>query len=771
MFSLSRPFQRNAWLLIAICVFLVGTIVSAFRIYQTQSVIFWNYRTGTWLVVEAQAEFQNALIATKAFRIDPSQAALEDLQVRFDVFWSRIPLILDSQEGIDIRRIDAIVPNTRKVAAELPLLDQDLERIKIGDAGSAQPFERRLVALGLLFEEMTRTVLVQDELRYRSGSLLQDMWWTFAAFALAVGAGIVLIIGNLINTRRIRSLLEQREAIDRAQATQLAAIESSGEGIAMFDARGRLGYSNEAFHQLIGDDYTRTLNLHSWRQFLTRQSAMALIQGLRRADQRMPWKGELTGLTLNGIKRDWEAHVMRRSEGGFIAVVRDLTDRKAAEHEHDLLQQQLHRVEKMDAVGRLAGGVAHDFNNILAAILGFGSLLELDLEDRPEQRNMATQILIAAERGKELVQSIMTFSRTERPERTIVEVGAICREATTMAALSIAGPAVFETEIEQGSLPVIGNATQLNRAVLNLCINARDALEGNRGSVRLQVTRLPATDPRIAAVASSAPATSQEAMVQIESVSPERTRAWIVNFDKAPDFYARVRVTDDGTGISRGVMEKMFDPFFTTKDVGRGTGLGLASVLGIVKAHSGAIMVDSTAGKGTIFDILLPLQVAKSTTVLPAPASGKEPATNLADMHVLLVDDDPSAGNALSAILQKIGCDVSYCESGTEALAVVTDEPDWFDLVITDLAMPAMSGLDLAGRLREHNFTRPIVLASARLQDASFEDRARLGIECVIAKPFTLSEVAAVMWSIAGARATKKVEDHSRAETACAVGA
>jgi PAS domain S-box-containing protein len=632
-----------------------------------------------------------------------------------------------------------------------------------------QPLQRNAWLLIAISVFLLGTIVSVFRICQTPASIFEDIWWTFAAFLLAIGAGIVLIIGNLINTRRIRSLLEQRDAIDQAQATQLAAIESSGEGIVTFDARGRLGYSNEAFHQLIGDDYTRTLNRHSWRRFLTAKGAMTLIRGLPRADQRMPWKGELTGLTLGGAERDWEAHVMRRNEGGFIAVIRDLSDRKAAERERNLLQQQLHRVEKMDAVGRLAGGVAHDFNNILAAILGFGSLLELDLEDRPEQRGMAQQILAAAERGKELVQSIMTFSRTEKSERTIVEVGAICREVATVAKLSIPGPAIFQAEIEPGSLPVIGDAAQINRAILNLCVNARDALDDNRGTVRLEIARVSADDAHVAELASLAPAASKDSVVRIESLSPTRARAWVGGSDKAPDFYARIRVSDDGSGISRGIMEKMFDPFFTTKDVGRGTGLGLASVLGIVKAHGGAIAVDSTIGQGSIFDILLPLRVAKALQAA-SPAS-KEPATSLADMHVLLVDDDPSAGGALSAILQKIGCDVSYCESGAEALAVIADEPDWFDLVITDLAMPTMSGLDLAGRLRERKFAQPIVLASARLQDAAFEDRARLGIECTIAKPFTLSEVAAVMWSIAGARATRKVEEESREAAACAASA
>lgn len=763
MFQLGKSFPRNTWLLIAVGIFLLGAIVSAYRIYQTQAAIFWNYRTGTWLVVEAQAEFQNALAAVKTFEIDPSQAAYEDLQTRFDVFWSRVPLILESAEGVDIRRIEAIVPNTQRVADELPLLDGDLRRIQPGDAASATLLDRRLAALAPLFEEMTRVVLVQDDLRYSSATLLKEMSWTIAAFLLAIGAGIVLIIGNVINTNRVRSLLTQRESIERAQAAQLAAIESSGEGIAMFDAKGRLGYSNVAFHELIGDDYQRTLNLSSWRQFLAPEGARTLLHGLQRAD-RAPWRGEIVGRTLAGAERHWEAHVARRDEGGFIAVIRDLTDRKAAERERDRLQQHLHRVEKMDAVGRLAGGVAHDFNNILAAILGFGSLLELDLKDRPEQRLMAQQILTAAERGRELVQSIMTFSRTEKSERSLIEVGAICREAATMATPSMAGPAVFETDIAQVSLPIVGNATQINQAILNLCINARDALDGNRGTVRLAVDRVSARDALDAAPADPA---NQPGAVRIEPVSDRRTRAWIGGAERPCDHYVRIRVSDTGSGIGRGVMEKMFDPFFTTKDVGRGTGLGLASVLGIVKAHGGAIAVDSTVGQGTTFDILLPMQqVELKPASAPAPA-GAEPAV-LSEMHVLLVDDDPGTGNALSAILRKLGCDVSYVESGAEALEVVADEPGWFDLIITDLSMPQMSGLDLAARLRALDFAQPIVLASARLQDAPFEDRARVGIEYTIAKPFTLSEVAGVMWSIAGRRATRAAESETAAETTAA---
>lgn len=744
---LARLARRDAWLLIATIVFFFAAVVSAAQIYRTQSAMLANIRTGNWLVVEAQAEFHNALIASESFRLTPTAEALDTLKIRFDVFWSRIPLILESAEGTDIRRIEIVKNNAGRVHATLPLLDSELAQITVGDAASALPFEADLSALAPLLEQMTRVLLVQDEQRYESNTIARGTLLTGAMFVLSILGGLGLAVGNLVQRQRVQALYHQQAEIDRARATQLTAIESSGEGIAMFDAHGRLHYSNEAFHHLIGDDFSRTLTRENWRHFVTRDGAKAILLGLRSAGIGHAWKGEVMGRSLSGEVLDWEVAITRSQEGGFIALMRDLRERKATERERALLQEQLHRVEKMDAVGRLAGGVAHDFNNILAAITGFGSLLQMDLEKQPALRAMVDQIMTAAGRGKELVQSIMTFSRAEKAERRTTDVGAACREAATMAAVSIEGPAVFETEIDPNPMPVLANAMQITRAIVNLCINARDALINGKGTIRLEVSRVMIDGGRASGLARGDK--QGEPVVRFDADAPDHARGWIGTLDRVGP-HVRIRVTDQGSGIPLDVMKRIFDPFFTTKEVGRGTGLGLSSVLGIVSAHGGAIAIDSTLGKGTVFDLLLPMEVAADE---PARQTAMPGETRLADRaslagtRVLVVDDDEEAGLALAAILEKITCEPSLCQSASEALDLLADEPDMFDLIITDLAMPQISGLELAATLRTRGLRRPIVLVSGRPQDAPAEERARLGIEFVLTKPFTLQEVAGIVWS------------------------
>ncbi len=746
---LGRLARRDLWLLIAAIVFLIAAIVGAVQMYRVGTTLLSNIRTGNWLVVEANAEFHNTLAASKSFRLDPSSRALDELRLRFDVFWSRIPLILDSAEGKDVRLIPVVQGDVLKVAAALPKLDAELAKITAGNADSALPFETLLESQELVMEEMVRALLIQDEARYRLNAIGPATALTGSMFLLAILAGFGLAIGNLIQRRRLQTLYQQQVAIDRARAVQLTAIESSGEGVAMFDPHGRLRYSNEAFHHLIEDDFSRTLTRETWRRFVSREGALAILRGLREAGIGRAWKGELVGRTLAGADRDWEVAITRSPEGGFVALFRDLAARKATERERALMQEQMHRVEKMDAVGRLAGGVAHDFNNILAAITGFGSLLQLDLEKQPEQRSMIDQIMIAAGRGKELVQSIMTFSRAEKADRRATDVTAACREAATMAAMSIEGPAVLETEIDPGPIPVVANSTQITRAIVNLCINARDALENNRGTVRLEVKRVEIDGGRASGLRGAG--ADQETIVHFEAVTPDRARGWIGTLDHA-GAHVRIRVSDQGTGMPLHVMQRIFDPFFTTKEVGRGTGLGLASVLGIVTAHGGAIAIDSEVGKGTTFDLLLPIDTSAAAAEQPEATEGAAVPVDpgIAGCKVLVVDDDAVAGQALVKILDKIGCEPSFCENGSEALQLLADEPEMFDLMITDLNMPNVSGLELAQKLRERGFHKPIVLVSGRAQDAPAQERARLGIDLVLNKPFALREVAGIVWSAVG---------------------
>lgn len=737
--------SRDLWLAIAILVFLPAAIVGSVQTYRTMSSVLWNYRTGTWLVVEAQSEIQNTILAAKAFRLEPDEARLRRVTLKFEVFWSRIPLILESDEGDDVRRIPVILANTNRVAEFLPLLERQLGLARVGEPNSILPFENRLNELSPLMEEMVRVLLVQDELRHQSGELARDVWITAALLLVAIVAGSVLIVGNLVKIRHVRRLLEQYKALDEARATQLLAIESSGEGVVMFDANGGLEYSNEAFHQLIEDDFQKTLTRVAWRQFLSEESARVLQQRLCGPGALDHWRGEVVGRLLGGAEHPWEVHVWRRKEGGHTAIIRDLTDRKQAEQQREALLERLHHVDKMEAIGRLAGGVSHDFNNILAAVSGFGSLLEQDLADRPVQLRMVRQLLTAADRGKELVQSIMAYSRADKAERKVIDAAAICREAAEMAELVMPSSMSFKTTIDENSLPISGNAMQINRAVVNLCINARDAVTNGIGEVCLDVRRVFIDGGRSHGMQGRPMPSAMEAPRLIEASKEGRTKIRIGVLQHVPGVCVRIRVTDTGCGISESVMTKMFDPFFTTKDVGEGTGLGLSSVLGIVTAHGGVVSVDSMEGQGTTFDILLPLQdTAEMSNLAETPRPPVEQMVP-AGLRVLVVDDDPESRAALLAILDRLGCEPSECASAEEALAVLGDEPGMFDLVVSDYIMPQVNGLQLIAQLRQCGFDKPIVLTTGRLQDVPVIDRVRLGLEHIIVKPFTLSDVAAAI--------------------------
>nr|WP_298682188.1 PAS domain-containing sensor histidine kinase [uncultured Dongia sp.] len=737
------------WLVIAIVVFLPAALFGGIRTFDALTSLLLNYRTGTWLVVEAQEEFHMARLAAASFQLTPDAAARDHLKLRFDVFWSRIPIILDSDEGEGVRRIPKVAANAQLILDTLPTLEHELALVRLGEATSLEPFLKTLEMLETPLEEMVRILLVQDQMRQQTRDLSSGLWLTIGAFVVTVLAGVALIIGNLLKTHRMEELYTQHQAAEQERATQLAAIESSGEGIVLFDERGRLHYSNEAFHILIDDDFSRDITRMDWHAFLGRRSMRDIARHFRRSDR--PWQGEVVGKTLTGKRRAWAVHVMERQEGGYIALVRDLTDRQQAEQQREALLQTLHHADKMSAIGRVAGGVAHDFNNILAAISGFASLLELDLGDNPKQRHMLRQIGTAANRGKELVHSIMTFSRAEQADRTVIDAGEICREAATIAGVAMSGRAHFEIDIDAGPLPVFGNVTQIDRAVVNLCLNARDALTNSRGSVRLEVRRVHIDGGRMSGMRGCMSMSPADAPLIVEAAGPKRTKMLVGLLTYAPAEYLRIRVADDGCGMSEAVMRQMFEPFFTTKNIGEGTGLGLSSVLGIVSAHGGAIAVDSTLGKGTNFDILVPLQPALTeltSAELPLPA----PSASYAAMRVLLVDDDPQTRDALEAILEKVGCEASSCDNAREALAILHDEPDLFDLIITDYIMPEMNGMELAAELRHRGYARPIVLTSGRLQDVSAADREKRGIEVLLQKPFDLRSVGDMLRAVAQRR-------------------
>ncbi|MBP9208395.1 MAG: response regulator [Kofleriaceae bacterium] len=372
------------------------------------------------------------------------------------------------------------------------------------------------------------------------------------------------------------------------------------------------------------------------------------------------------------------------------------------QHERELLQEQLLHAQKLEAVGTLAGGVAHDMNNVLAAIIGVAELLRDDLTSAA--RDDVDQILESARRGAELTRNLLGFSRRGTYSCATFAVAEMLDGVVKLLRRTLPKGVTIDVEA-LGDDHVAGDAAQLSHAVMNVCLNAVDAMEG-AGLLRLDL-----------------------ATVEVEG---ERARALAV----APGRYVQISIRDTGCGMSREVQTRAFDPFFTTKPQGRGTGLGLAMVYGTTRRHGGAVTIDSEVGRGTTVAMLLPPAAAAPAAVTLAPARSA-PGTG----HVLVVDDEPSVRAVTCRTLERSGYRVTGASNGQEALELFRQHAGGFDAVVLDLAMPVMDGAECFTRLKEVDPRVRVALASGYARSGAAERCLAGGAAVLLTKPFTPLEL------------------------------
>ena len=386
----------------------------------------------------------------------------------------------------------------------------------------------------------------------------------------------------------------------------------------------------------------------------------------------------------------------------------DISARKSAEAEKERLEAQLRQSQKMEAMGTLAGGIAHDFNNILGAILGYGELAQKATAEDSAVRRYLDNVMHAGGRAKALVERILAFSRSGVGERGPINVQAVIEETLELLAASLPPGVRLEKRLEAGDAAIVGDATQLHQVAMNLCTNALQAMQDG-GVLEVALDRA--------------------------NVAQSRR---LSHGDLAAAAYVRLCVSDTGSGIPPGVLERMFDPFFTTKGVGEGTGLGLSLVHGIVADLGGAIDVRTTVGRGTTFTIWLPIggEVA-------APSA--ERATELPHgdgQTVMIVDDEKPLVALGEEILAELGYEPIGFSSSAAALAAFREAPQRFDIVLTDETMPELVGTALAQEIRLLRPDIPIVLMSGYC-GTSLHERARtIGIREVLRKPLQSKDIA-----------------------------
>jgi PAS domain S-box-containing protein len=400
----------------------------------------------------------------------------------------------------------------------------------------------------------------------------------------------------------------------------------------------------------------------------------------------------------------------------FVGSAIGITAEKQAQSEKENLEAQLRQSQKMEAIGTLAGGIAHDFNNILGAILGYGELAQQQSAQGSALRRYLDNVMHAAERAKALVDRILGFSRSGLGERVPVSVQSVIEETLELLAASLPPGVRLQKRLAAGNAAVIGDATHLHQVAMNLCTNALHAME--RGGVLGVVLEL----------------------VDL------RERRSLSRGTLAPGPYVRLCVSDTGTGIRPAVLDRMFDPFFTTKGVGEGTGLGLSLVHGIVTELGGAIDVATDTGKGTTFEIWLPIAGEAGK---PSAAARRELPRGSGET-VMIVDDERQLVALAEEMLAELGYEPVGFDSSSAALQAFHAEPLRFDLVLTDEAMPDLMGTELASQMRRLRATVPIVLMSGHGGPELAKRAAAIGVNEVLRKPLQRRDLAESLARVLG---------------------
>ncbi|MGC4121776.1 MAG: response regulator [Myxococcales bacterium] len=499
--------------------------------------------------------------------------------------------------------------------------------------------------------------------------------------------------------RKLTELERAREELRVSEANLRAVFDATTEAIFIHDRQGVLVRTNESMCRMYRVSPEEALRYTVADYSDPAVAATTFVEHWRRIDAgenvifewvaRRPGDGSLFEVEVALRPVRWDGRDL------ILATVRDIGERKR-------LEAMLRQSQKLEAVGQLAGGVAHDFNNMLAAILGCADLLVEDLPEGPE-RESAREIARAASRAAGLTRKLLDFSRKGKQVSCAVELHDLLHSTLTLLERSIDRMIAVETRFEADRPRVLGDPTQLQHAVLNLCLNARDAMPGG-GRLSLTTRDMTLSGP------AEAP------------------------FFLAPGAYVQVEVADTGTGMSPEVMARVFEPFFTTKEVGKGTGLGLSAVYGCLQEHRGSVTVRSQPGKGSVFTLLLPLtdQAAQGVD------EGKLPRAEHGE-RLLVVDDEELVRRTATQMLAALGYRVDSAVDGAQGVERYQQER--YDLVLLDSVMPKMSGREALQALRRVDPGARVLMCSGYSSERNAAEFAAAQVPFV-AKPYRLAELA-----------------------------
>jgi len=408
------------------------------------------------------------------------------------------------------------------------------------------------------------------------------------------------------------------------------------------------------------------------------------------------------------MKKHFKISVFSPAAGQFATLFADITEQKKGEKIRRKLEAQLQQSQKIESIGNLAGGIAHDFNNLLFPIIGMSEMLLEDLPQDSLEYENAQEIFVAGRRAGDLVQQILAFSRQSEHKMTPVRVQNVLKEVLKLTRSTIPSNIEIHENIQQDCGLIMADPTQVHQVAMNLITNAYHAIEDKNGAIDIKLEKMTLQDNEL-----------PDTVLQSGQ-------------------YARLSVSDNGIGMSQNTISKIFEPYFTTKKQGKGTGLGLSVVYGIVKEHGGDIKVYSEIEKGTTFNIYLPLMKKTSETAVVQQSSKAVTGTE----RILLVDDEVSVAKLEGQMLSRLGYQATIETSSNDALNSFKGNPDSFDLVISDMTMPDITGDQLAKEILLIKPDTPIIICTGFSERINKEQAEVLGIKGFLMKPVVKSDMA-----------------------------
>ena len=549
-------------------------------------------------------------------------------------------------------------------------------------------------------KDLSRSRTIEVEVKCKDGSTI----WTEAkmSFLRDQNGRPTGIIGV---TRDISERKQVEEALRRSEEKYRTVLEANPDPVVVYDMKGKVIYFNPAFTRVFGwtlaERLGKKMDVFVPEEALreTKMMIEKVLTGERFFNietRRYNKNGETIPVSISGaIYKDKNGNPI-----GSVINLRDISLQKK-------LEAQLQQAQKMEAIGTMAGGIAHDFNNILSSVIGYTELtLDSEKKGTFQYKNLQ-EVLSAGNRARDLVKQILTFSRQVDHEQKPIQLKPQIKEALKMIRASIPSTIEIDQNLQSDEL-IMADPTQIHQILMNLCANAAHAMENNGG--RLTVSLM-------------------DADLDSEFISGHP--------NLKPGSYINLIISDTGHGISPDVMEKIFDPFFTTKEKGKGTGLGLSVVHGIVRSCGGEIFAYSEPGKGSTFKICLP--VIKGRFKLEESAEKPIPT---GVERILFIDDEPVIMEMGKQILESLGYDVVARNSSIEALELFKEKKDNFDLVITDMTMPHITGEKLAEKLMQIRPDIPVILCTGFSSMIDERKALGMGIRAFITKPVLKREIA-----------------------------